>query len=145
MTIHYYDNGQAYPIDTSAPGEVRVLAVAGRPLPRAGGMFINDDNDTIFEPDASSTIRLATEHAKPEVGQAATLHIGSDCYPATVTGVSASGATIELMVMEVKASNLFVDTEQFIIARRSRRDGYYRSDRYLVSVGERRYYRDPSF
>src|SRR5262245_51223400 len=83
------------------------------------------------------------------VGMACTVHIGSDCYGATVVAVSASGHRVTVRREQARRGFHIVDptgeTETFT----RRADGRYRragSKRgWFLRFGQRVSYRDPSF
>jgi len=98
----------------------------------------------------------------PQVGDGATHGFGSDCYPATVIKVSASGKTIWIQDDThtcVKPATAYGwDDAEFTFSRNLdgqvykatlRKDGRYRrvkcSRGGTISIGHRRYYQDPHF
>jgi len=100
----------------------------------------------------------------PEVGDGATYNFGSDCYPATVIKLSASGKTVWIQGDRVEcvkvSSGLGADDGEYeftpnpsaaIRVCTLRKDGSYRfvghgsRSRSTVFFGIRRYYQDPSF
>lgn len=84
---------------------------------------------------------------KPFAGMPATYCIGSDQYPATITRVSPSGATIWYR-HDGQRGGLFLPAEREEHKATLRKDGTYRPAGRpcgYLSLGERSSYQDPSF
>lgn len=101
----------------------------------------------------------------PCAGMPATIYCGSDCYAATVVGVSKSGHRIELQrdkILKATKNSVYYDSsggaQHYLYERNEkapveiatrRRDGEYRmkgcKSGNLVSLGTRRSHFDPCF
>ena len=112
---------------------------------------------------------MATDDSNiPQVGEPATIHSGSDCYPATVIEVSRTGHRVVIQhdtsIVTKRAENYGDDVEYRyernpeggtrVYTRRTGKDGSVgykllgwptRSRGGNVGIGYRRMYRDPSF
>lgn len=93
----------------------------------------------------------------PMVGQGATIHIGSDRYPATIIAISASGKTVTLRedqfyrtdrngISELQSYAYETNELGKEHKARLRKSGrYYTARGFLVTLGTREAYRDPTF
>ena len=91
------------------------------------------------------------------VGEAATISIGSDCYPATVIDVTPSGKTVtcqydnfvfipgSLTTGGYEYSYQSDPNGRIMKFRYSAKYNRWKNSSYRVSFGNRRYYQDPSF
>lgn len=84
----------------------------------------------------------------PEVGELATLYVGSDRYPFTVVEVSPTGHQIKLQARRARGQLSCEDPQGRTVIATRRRDGSYKergSKHIHVGLGRAELYLDPSF
>jgi hypothetical protein len=144
MNLVYWDNGYDYPVVVEGTRAL-VQARPGRRLPTVCGELVRDKT---LEVVLDLEVVLPTQHVAPVVGTPATIHVGSDQYPATVVHVSESGRRVLLQRDDVRGRGVFVSTERTDVATRSQEGLYFvggKRTRQIVCFGVRASYSSPEF
>lgn len=91
-----------------------------------------------------------TKKIKPEVDMDATMHVGTDMYPCTITKVSATNKTITVrddITKKEKKSGMYSVPRIFTLRKNGQyiQKGNPMSSCISLEIGKRQKYKDPSF